>query len=217
MLRCAPPHQWIPWHCTQSLHWDSGRHCRWFYLHLPSYFLMLMISVESVKQRLLNDVLLRRASEPAGGEIWSANAHQLQHSSRFLHPDEAGRSGPVWRKASFRVYQGIVHFMWNCWEHLDLTGKTNDFTSKVNATSAHIWRIKFISLNENKTVFLPSVTSDQQAQEQLQLHYCRLDKDERPLWWGPEGDFSHVLCVRRSSWSHYMQTCTSIVMYCRLN
>lgn len=34
-------------------------------------------------------ILLRRASEPVGGEIWLANAYQLQHGSRFLHPDEA--------------------------------------------------------------------------------------------------------------------------------
>lgn len=54
-----------------------------------------MNSSESVKGRFLNDILLHRASEPAGGEIWSANAHQLQHRSRFLHPDEAGRRGPA--------------------------------------------------------------------------------------------------------------------------
>lgn len=40
-------------------------------------------------QSLLNGIVLHRASEPDGGEIWFANAYQLQHSSRFLHPDEA--------------------------------------------------------------------------------------------------------------------------------
>lgn len=41
------------------------------------------------QQSLLNGIVLNRASEPDGGEIWFSNAYQLQHSSRFLHPDEA--------------------------------------------------------------------------------------------------------------------------------
>lgn len=42
-----------------------------------------------IQGRLLNDTVLHRAGEPDGREIWFANAYQLQHSSRFLHPDEA--------------------------------------------------------------------------------------------------------------------------------
>ena len=41
---------------------------------------------------LLRVVVLRRACEPDGGEVRLASTHQLQHSSRFLYPDEAGRS-----------------------------------------------------------------------------------------------------------------------------
>lgn len=40
-------------------------------------------------QGLLNVAVLRRTSEPDGGEIWLADAYQLQHSSRLLYPDEA--------------------------------------------------------------------------------------------------------------------------------
>lgn len=50
-----------------------------------------------------NGIVLHRASEPDGGEIWFAIAHQLQHSSRFLHPDEAWRGGLAWRETPLRV------------------------------------------------------------------------------------------------------------------
>lgn len=52
-------------------------------------------------------VLWRRVSGTVGGELWSANAYQLQHSSRFLRADEARRRGLTWRKTSLRVHKGI--------------------------------------------------------------------------------------------------------------
>lgn len=71
--------------------------------------------------------------------------------------------------------------------------------------------IRFETLNEHKSWVSTSATSGNQAQEQLRLHYCGPDEDEWPLWWGPEGDLSHVLCVRRSQF-YGLQTCT--LMYC---
>lgn len=42
-----------------------------------------------IKQCLMIVTRLRRPSESVGGELWSPDAHQLQHCPWFLYPDEA--------------------------------------------------------------------------------------------------------------------------------
>lgn len=61
-----------------------------FILAVLSISLFFKCPCEVFKQgSLLNDTVLHRAGEPDSREIWLANAYQLQHSSRFLYPDEA--------------------------------------------------------------------------------------------------------------------------------
>lgn len=50
------------------------------------------LPVFSCHRRVFTGILLNRASQPAGGALRFAVANQLQHSPRFLHPDEAGGS-----------------------------------------------------------------------------------------------------------------------------
>lgn len=99
VLCCPPQHQRVPRHCAQSLHWDSGRHCRWLFWLISSYLRFTSLSIYTTKL-----IVLHRAGKPDGREIWFAIAYQFQYSSRFLHPDEAWRSGLGWRETPLTVY-----------------------------------------------------------------------------------------------------------------
>lgn len=76
---------------------------------LVNIFALKSLDKVLITEGLLDDIVLHRASEPDGGEVWLANAYQLQHSSRVLYPDEAWRSGFAWRKSPLRVHQGNVY------------------------------------------------------------------------------------------------------------